>query len=225
MFLKEITLLLFILVSTSAISKCPPAGTLIHCSCKQDVTFGPMFECLNGTLQHLNHDLEFISKAKMQINYITIINPTLEFLQPRLFGNSLVSNAIFQIPNAKNVSHLTFVGQENCLERIEMVNTRFASVPNAALRIISKLRILEISNSSAFAKSLNKHDFANFSNPDHLQFITLKYNGLNSIESGTFEYFKNLNSLSLSYNKLTTIDPNIFYHGKGVLSMFWLELK
>ncbi|XP_030759456.1 protein artichoke [Sitophilus oryzae] len=224
---------------------CPKEKLLLHpCSCDIESDQGIYVSCNNTNLASMSLALNNLATFQLPIERLTLNTCHVA----RLFGSLLykLKLRILRIEDTplEAVEDFTFLGVNNSLNELHIVNSSLAEFPTEAFKILGNLTILNIDGhnltelpKNAFVDSdmtgkllrlhivngkLNTPPIEALQHLRKLKTLDLHGNQLKDLKRNQFKGLRDVEVLDLSFNNLTKIDGT---HLGDLTKMSWLNIS
>lgn len=176
---------------------CPAWRNFSWCSCYQ-VDDGLFIECPSTGLEQIKQALSLASSPPIKSLTIYNLNKTIEIFPDRLFFNSSsIQHLQMSFTSLVNLSSEAFLGLENSLKALSLVNSKLSQIPQQALSQLKYLQTLDLESNDIF--EIESYSFHGLP----LKSLNLQGNKIMSLLEYSFAGLENtLEELVLISNKL-----------------------
>ncbi|XP_050544183.1 chaoptin isoform X2 [Daktulosphaira vitifoliae] len=192
---------------------------------KQPCTFNPLCSCTKSydSLGVVHCDDIYFPRIPLAINRsrlstLHLRNNDLDEIEPYFLVNTGLYKITIQDNPLTDLHEESLYGLEHSLWELELVNTRLNTVPSRAIRILQKLKILNLSGNQI--SEIKTGDWNGLDNS--LKILKLTDNAITFIGPRAFDGLMSLEVLDLSGNMISEIHVNAFQ--SGPLKLYRLNL-
>lgn len=161
------------------------------------------------TLNLHNAELTTLPRAVGKVSSLRHLdleaNKIREIFAYTFFGPSKLSYINLKGNQLDSLAENAFLGLENNLRELNLMDNQFQSFPLSAVKILKKLQSLNMAGNL-----LENVTFESFSRLDSLKHLDLSKNQFSFLAKDTFESLPNLQRVSLSGNRIKVIEAGVF---------------
>uniref|UniRef100_A0A8D9ETU5 Insulin-like growth factor-binding protein complex acid labile subunit n=1 Tax=Cacopsylla melanoneura TaxID=428564 RepID=A0A8D9ETU5_9HEMI len=225
--------------------KCPKTILNKHiCTCVSSNDIGLNILCQNTNLATLSVSLADISSSQTPIEKLHLNHCNISRLYGDLFYSLDIKSLVLENIPLMGIDDETFLGINETLHELVIVNSMLDSVPVGALKILGHLKRLVLDNqqieilqdntfqSGTWSRNLEKLSIINgklspftnvvFTPLKKLKHLDLHGNNITDLKKNQFKGMKNIDFLDLSFNGIKKIDGS---HIGDLSNLGWLNIS
>ncbi|KAL1456117.1 hypothetical protein WDU94_000869 [Cyamophila willieti] len=225
--------------------KCPKTILNDHiCTCVSSNDIGLNILCQNTNLATLSVSLADLSSSQAPIEKLHLNHCNISRLYGDLFYSLDIKSLVLENVPLTGIDDETFLGINETLHELVIVNSLLDNVPVGALKILGHLKRLVLDNqqieilqdntfqSGTWSKNLEKLSIINgklsrftnavFTPLKKLKHLDLHANNITELKKNQFKGMKNIDFLDISFNRIKKIDGS---HIGDLSNLGWLNIS